>query len=270
MITSKRAALNGAELDEIHDRIVIHSIEPGDGKEQISAVSSAAGNGQRVTGRRRDTLDVVIKFGIDIRRDDMRARAEALEAVNAWAASAEEGAWLTVNYKPGRRLRVRLAQAPGEGSLWDWTKEYTITLRAYEIPYWEDDEAETAEIGTTGLTAEGSFTAGGSAPADIAVELVNMSGAEIKKINAVRVNGDAMAFEGLGLMADEALVIDHSESGILRIRIRGADGTTYRSAMAKRTPGSADDFTARPGTVTAGFDSTRACRMAVRRRCRYL
>lgn len=269
MITSKRAALNGTELDEIHDRIVIHGIETGDGKEQISAVSSAAGNGQRVTGKRRDSLDVTVKFGIDIPRTDMVARAEALELVNGWASSAANGAFLTVNYKPGRRLRVRLAQAPGEGNLWEWTKDYTIVFRAYEIPYWEDDEAESAEIGTVSMTAAGSFSAGGTAPAVVAVELQNMSGAEIKKVTNITAGVNRMAFDALGLMANETLVIDHGETGLVRIRIRAADGT-YRSAMAARTPESADDFAVNPGDNAAGFEAQRACRMTVLWRCRYL
>lgn len=269
MILSRRAALNGEELDAAHDRIVIQGIECADGRDTISATASAAGSGQRVTSRRRDTLDVVIRFGLDIRRTDLQARAEALEAVNAWAAIAADGAWLTLGHKPGRRLRVRLAQAPGEGNLWEWTRDYTITLRAYEIPYWEDEEAESAEIGTVSMTAAGSFRAGGTAPAGVAVELQNMSGAEIKRITNITVGGNRMAFDTLGLMANETLIIDHGETGLVRIRIRAADGT-YRSAMAARTPESADDFAVYPGDNAAGFEAQRACRMTVRWRCRYL
>ena len=270
MITRKRAALDGVWLDEVHEAVVIRSIESGDGKTGISAVSSAAGNGQRITGYRRDTLDVTVKFGIDIKRGDMEGRTEALEAVNAWAAAAYgSGAWLTVNYKPGRRIRVVLAQAPGEGSAWDWTKEYSIVFRAYGVPFWEDEEEKTADIGSGGALS-GSFRIEGSAPAGVSVTLENISGAEIKRIGAVTVNGNTMGFTSLGLMAGEALVIDHGASGLLRIRIRSADGVAFRSAMGKRTPESADDFTALPGETGAGLTSERACRMLVGWRCRYL
>ena len=110
-------ALDGVWLDEVDRRIVISGVEPGDGKESISAVDAAAGYGQRVTGSRRSTLDIVVKFKLLQRsrsEGNMAERAQLLEAVNAWAAS---GGVLTVNYKPNRRLNVVLAQAPGEGSL---------------------------------------------------------------------------------------------------------------------------------------------------------
>ena len=111
MLWSRRVALNGVQLDEVHEAIVIRSVEPADGKESIAAVPTAFGYGQRVTSKRRDTLDMVVRFAIRIKRNDMENRASVLEAVNAWAATAAEGAWLTVNYKPNRRLWVVLAQA---------------------------------------------------------------------------------------------------------------------------------------------------------------
>lgn len=268
MITRKRAALDGFQLDEAHEAVVIQGIETGDGKENISAVSSAAGDGQRVTSARRDTVDVTIRVGLDIKKTDLQARAEALEAVNAWAARAARGAWLTVEHRPGRRLRVRLAQAPGEGDLWAWTNEFKITLRAYENPFWEDEAETTAEIGSGGVAA-GSFLVEGSGPAEPGVEMLNISGAEIKRIESIQIGTRKMGFTGLGMQAGEALVIDTGETGLLRIRIRSVYGE-FRSALAARTPESDDRFTVLPGSVAASFRCERACRMTVGWRCRYL
>ena len=64
---------------------------------------------------------------------------------------------------------MRLAQAPGEGDLWAWTNEFKITLRAYEVPYWEDEAESTAEIGSGGVAA-GTFLVEGSGPAEPGVE----------------------------------------------------------------------------------------------------
>lgn len=268
MILSRRVALNGAELDEIHEAIVIHAVDVQAGKDNISAVSGAAGNGQRVTARRRDTLDVIVKFAMDIRRDDLQARSEALEAVNAWAAAAMEGAWLTVSWKPGRRLRVRLAQAPGEGDLWKWTDDFSITLRAYEVPFWEDED-ETADAAASGVTsAQKIVQIFGSAPAAVAAELRNVSGMTLQTAT-VSVGGNTMRFDELQLQADETLIVDHTDSGLLTIRIRSGSGL-IRSAMAKRLPESADDFLAGPGAVRVGFSAQRACQLTVRWRCRYL
>jgi hypothetical protein len=268
MILSRRVALNGAELDEIHEAIVIRAVDVQAGKDNISAVSGAAGNGQRVTARRRDTLDVIVKFALDIRRDDLQARSEALEAVNAWAAAALDGAWLTVSWKPGRRLRVRLAQAPGEGDLWKWTEDFQITLRAYEVPFWEDED-ETADTGLPGLTASQKIVQiPGSAPPAVAAELKNTSGMTLNTA-AVSIGENTMRFDDLQLQADETLVIDHTDSGLLRIRIRSGSGL-FRSVMANRLPESADDFQPGPGAVRAGFSAQRACQLTVRWRCRYL
>ena len=50
MILSKRAALNGVQLDELFPEIVSRSVDPGVPHETVSAVSRGGGFGQRVTG----------------------------------------------------------------------------------------------------------------------------------------------------------------------------------------------------------------------------
>jgi len=268
MQLKRRVALGGVQLDEVDSRIVISSVEPGDGKENFTAVDAAAGFGQRVTGYRRQTVDMVVKFRIHERGKTTSAqqeRAEVLEKVNAWAAP---GGVLTVNYKPGRRLNVVLVQAPGEGSLWDYTKEFQMTFRAYAIPYWEQETAQTAAFGGNTAGGSGNITVEGSAETQVNVELANTSGMAINNAT-VTVGGKTMSFTGIGLGANEALVIDHTDEGLLRIRIRSAGGT-YRSAMALRSVSSADDFRTKPGTYGASYSAQRACRMTVSWRARYL
>jgi len=267
MILQRRVALNGIWMDELDDRIVISGIEPGSGKENITATDSAAGYGQRVTGNRRSTLDLVVRFKFMLRsktEELMAERSQLLEKVNAWAAA---GGVLTVNYKPNRQLNVILVQAPGEGSLWDYTKEFSLTFRAYDIPYWEDEEANTAVIGGSTQTDEGACTIEGSANTQADVILENMSGANIKGCT-VSVGGKTMAFSQATLAANEALVIDHV-NGLVRIRIRSAGGT-YTSAMALRESSSADDFMVSPGACALSYSAQRACRMTVSWRNRYL
>ena len=50
MILSRRVALGGVQLDEIHEAIVIRSIDPGVPNETINAVERMGGAGQRITG----------------------------------------------------------------------------------------------------------------------------------------------------------------------------------------------------------------------------
>ena len=268
MQLNRRVALNGIWLDELDDRIVISSVEPADGKENIAAVDSAAGFGQRITNARRSMVDMTVKFMLLQRGktpEGMQARAELLEKINAWAAP---GGYMTVNYKPNRRLRVVLAQAPGEGSLWDYSKEYTLIFRAYGIPYWEAETAVSQTIGGGSSSASGSTTVDGSVEAQADAELLNTSGATIATAS-ITIAGKTMSFSGLNLGANERLIVDHDTNGLVRIRIRSAGGA-YRSAMSIRQPASADDFIMLPGSVSFSYSAQRACRMTVSWRSRYL
>ena len=264
MQLKRRVALNGVWLDSVDNRIVVSGIEPADGRENISAVDAASGYGQRITGHRRSTLDMVVRFSIFENGKSvtgMQNRAEVLEKVNAWASP---GGLLTVNYKPGRQLRVVLAQAPGEGSLWDYTKEFQITFRAYAIPYWEDSAPDSTKVGSDGTSGSKSVLFGGSADTQTDVELKNMGSSTANAVT-VTVDGKTMTFSSLGLVAGESLIIDHVD-GLVRIRIK--NGSTYRSAMDKRS--GANDLIASPGSRACSYTADQNCRMTVNWRSRYL
>ena len=271
MILSRRVALDGAQLDEIDSRVVLQSVKTGAGKNTITAVSLYGRDGQRVTGAQRDTIDVEIEFGLLIRKEEMAARAELLDTVNAWAAAADigrGGAWLTVGHKENRRMRVVLAEPADEGDLREWNRNFRITFRAYGVPYWQETEPTARISGETAMAWSGQMTVGGNVRTAADVSLTNGSGALLNTA-AITVGSNIMRFEELGLAANETLVIDHDETGTIRIRIRSAGGV-YRSALAARTTGSDDRFSVLPGTAAASFRSERACRMTVGWRCRYL
>jgi len=271
MELKRRVALNGIQLDEVDERIVITSVEPGDGQENITAVDAAAGYGQRITGCRRRTVDMVVRFSIHENGRStagQQARSEVLEAVNAWAAQATKGAYLTVNYKPERRLYVVLAQAPGEGTLWEWSREFSITFRAYAVPYWEEETRRSARIGNDGISGSDTILMEGSAVTAVDAELLNMSGMAVQSA-AITIGQKTIRVSGLGMAANEALVIDHTADALIRIRIRAANGS-YRSVMDKRTTDSADDFTAAPGSTSVSYEAQRGCRLTLYWRCRFL
>ena len=196
----------------------------------------------------------------------MQARAELLEAVNAWASVALPeygGAYLTAGFKPNRRLLVVLAQAPGESTLKDMTKEYSLTFRAYEVPYWEEANAQSTTIGTGASSAAGAILVGGSVRTPANVTLRNISGATINTAT-INIGGNIMSFSSLGLGANQSLVITHTNKGILRITAGSAN------AMSKRAATSADDFMIRPGSNGISFSAQRACQMTVSWRSRFL
>lgn len=253
MVLKHRVALDGIQLDEVDERIMIQQIETADGKESISTVSLAgSSSGSRVTNVHRDSIDITVKFAIRLRKTEMADREEILEKVNAWAYG---GGWLTTNYKANRRIRVFRAQAAGAGDPWDWTKVYSIVFRACGVPYWQETEPEAL---TRTNTSSETMTVGvtGSQETVMEATFVNTSGSTINTFS-LNTGESQMSFTSLGLANGESLVIDHVDSGkmfLLRLRIKS--GSTYRSVMNKRTSGSSNDLTVSPGVhqvqMTAG------------------
>ena len=260
MILKRRVSLGGVQLDSLDERILITGIDEGAGKESITAVNNAAGTGQRVTAMRRDTLDVTVKFALNIKNDDMAARSELLEAVNTWAAP---GGFLRLGHRPGRRLQVLLAQAPGAGDMFAWTNEYSLTFRAYSVPYWEDNTAVTVTSGTKSSDSM-ALIVPGNAQTVADVTVTNKSGKTINSVT-LSVGGKQMVFSNLAMGGSATLTIDHPRSAKL-IYMRARVGST--SVLAKRT--GADDFRISPGANTITFSAERAVQVTVNVRGRYL
>jgi hypothetical protein len=263
MVFAHRVSLDGVQLDDVDERIVVQGVESGTGKDSLQLLPRAV-DGQRLSSSRRDSLDISVKFSILLRKYQMAERVEVLEKVNAWAAA---GGMLRVGHKEGRRIRVILAQAPGEGDPWAYDTVYTITFRAVGIPYWEED---TAVQGTSGEGASGSIVlqVAGSAKTVADVTLENRSGAVINTAT-VTAGSSRMNFTGLSMAGGESLVIDHDSEGLIRIRIRSASGS-WRSILGKRTVDSADDLFLMPGTRTVNYTAQRACQMTAGCRGRFL
>lgn len=250
MILSKRVALGGVQLDELHDAIVIRSIDPGVTKESVSAVTRMGGFGQRMTGQHWDTLEVSVSYAIDIPKREMVLRRQIFDAVNAWALKK---GWLTVNWLENRRFYVDKVVLPGSGDMWAWTDEFTITFRAYNVPFWQD--ALPAQV-SSGTAASGSVTVqvGGNVQSVLDVTFQNRSGMTINSF-WVQANGNRITLSSLGLGGSSALTINHGTDGLLRIKI----GST--SVYQKYT--GADDLFVNPGNVGVTFAADRAGTLTV-------
>lgn len=265
MILKRRVALDGAYLDEVDDRIVVKGIAPDEGKYQESSSRTGGRDGTRITNRQRDSLDIKVTFAIRCGKREMAAREEILEAVGQWAAA---GGNLTVNYRPERKIYVRLEGFPAAGDPWEWTKDYTITFRAYGIPYWRDVN-RTVVATAVGTTGSGTIGINGSVRSAASVELTNLSGANMDMASIV-VGGNTMQFAGLAMASGETLVIDRNDEGTQVIAIEGAGGVR-RSALDKRNAWSADEFwISPPGPVSFSFSAGGACRMRCYTEGRYL
>ena len=101
MILSRRVALGGIQLDELDESIVIRSVDTGVPHETLSAANRMGGAGQRLTGQHWDTMDVHVRWAMDIPKTDLARRREVFEAVTSWALKK---GWLTVSYMTDRRM----------------------------------------------------------------------------------------------------------------------------------------------------------------------
>ena len=160
---------------------------------------------------------------------------------------------LTVNWLENRRFYVDKVVLPGSGDMWAWTNEFTITFRAYNVPFWQD--ALPAQV-ASGTAASGSVTVqvGGNVQSVLDVTFQNKSGMTINSL-WVQAAGQRITLSDINLSGNGTLTIDHGTDGLLRIR---RDGT---SVYNKYT--GADDLFVNPGNVSVSFSADRAGTLTV-------
>ena len=269
MQLSRRVALDGVQLDEQHPQIAIQSVQSGTAKGNAgSAAVRYGGSGSRRIAGHREGLEITVGFSLILKKGEAAEREAALEAANTWAAIAREGAWLTVNTKPGRRIRVYLEEPAVMGDARsDAPKTFAVKFKAYGIPNWQE-ETGSSTILADGGSGSGSLSIGGNAPTCAEIRMENISGQSMSWAEAT-IGGRTIRCEGIGLGAGETLIIDHDTEGLIRIRILGTNQRS-RSILDKRTAGSADDYWVNPGMAAVSFRSERACRVTASARGRFL
>ena len=176
---------------------------------------------------------------MNIPKTELILRRSVFEAVTKWAMQT---GWLTVNYAPGRRMYVDKTILKDPGDLRSWTDEYTITFRAYNVPFWQD--VKPAEVvkssysgGNLSMYVPGAFRT----VAD--VEFTNTSGSTLDTFS-IGVGGNTISLSNLGIANNGTLKITHGTDGRLKIMAGSA------SAYSKRSAGSADDLYCDPGNTT--------------------
>lgn len=257
MILSRRAALNGNQLDELYERIVIRGIELGAQEGSIDAVNLLGGAGQRILRTHAETLSVTVKWAMNVPKSDLITRRRIYEDVCKWA---KQKGWLTVNFMPDRKLYVESVKFSG-AELFDWTAEYAITFTAHSIPFWQDTVPESVTKTNVSSTSFNMMIPGQDRTAAEA-EFKNTSGTTVTSFS-ITVDGNTIALAGISLANNKILSIYHEDNGILRIK---ADGV---SVYDKRTAESADDLYAEPGTVAISMTAGGAGTLKVSCRGRY-
>lgn len=98
-------------------------------------------SGQILMSNYRRELSVQITFVL-AEIYNLTARAQAIDAVNAWAKAGK----LEVNYRPDKVLFVNaVSEYPTIDKIKDLTGEYSLTLSAYSVPFWVDAVPVTTE-----------------------------------------------------------------------------------------------------------------------------
>lgn len=213
MRLTRRAALDGMQLDEVHEAIVIRSINPGTPKESTQTASLMGYAGQRMTMQHWDSLEASVTYAINIPKRQIAERRAVFDMVNAWAVSK---GWLTMTGMTGKRMRVDHVVVPNSGDLWNWTGEFTITFQAYAVPFWQDDEpVEVTEEDIS--TGDVWIDIPGNVKTVLDVSFENTGSGTIENFE-VTADGNTLTLNGVNLGAGQTLQIDHTEDGRLRVR----------------------------------------------------
>ena len=249
-----RVALGGVQLDELDPSIVIRSIDPGTPQENVTTANRMGGAGLRITGEHWNTLEVTVTYAIDIPKTRLQERRRVFDLVNEWAKA---GQWLTISWMKGRRMYVDKTVYPSSGFLWDWTAEFTLVFRSYNVPFWRDSSAANA-TGKSAKSGTVQIEMGGSVRSVVALTFENKSGKQIDNFAVTVKRGSVttatMTLTNMALGGSDSLVIDHRADGTLRIRKKS--GSAYTSIYDKFT--GSDDLWADPGEVTVTYDTDRA------------
>lgn len=216
-------ALGGIRLSGVDDRICVLDVTEHAPVTDI-ALSPVWGEGIRLLQNTRQKLEVTVRFAV-LEEDPIR-RSEVLQSVFTWA---QKGGLLTVDHRPGQRLRVICTGWPGV-SADDWTAELTMTFSTVHTPWWEDANAVQATGGDI-MTLAVPGTAP-NAPVDAVV--INTGSATITHLT-LHCDLTEMTFRNIVLPPGSIFSLMHREGAA----VAWVDG---ESVLSCRTPVSDDQL----------------------------
>ena len=226
--------LNGLDPRDLDPALVVVDIIEHAPAVERKTASVAGRNGSRVTKARLGSLSVSVRF--ELHDLDPARRRHLCRALARWAAP---GGMLTLGDRPGQQLRVVCDAPPVIGSTMGWTQPVTVRFTAWDTPFWEAEAATSAHSSTA---KEGTvlLRPGGDLPVPMEAQLRNASQSIINSV-AVSDGEQIIRLSGLAMAPGEVLVIDHDERALIRMVLRGADGSP-RSVLALREAESDDEI----------------------------
>lgn len=253
MILTRRVWFKNLALDQQDGSIVIRSVDTGVPHESISSVNLMGGFGQRITSQHWETLDCSVAFAINKPKRDIAGRREVFDKVNTWARGT---GWLLTSERDGKRMYVDKVILPDSGDLWDWTREYTIVFRAYNVPFWQDITNTNTSGNINAGTGSITLQANGTVQTVLNCTIQNLGSGTMDTFS-ITVNGNTISLSDIGLEQYDSMYIQHDDSGLLKI----TKGPVIVSIYDKRSADSADDLYLNPGNNTVSI--TTPARIAV-------
>lgn len=234
------AMLNGVPMTDIAEEIIVRDIVEMPPKVERQISNRALRHGSRISGVIRRSLSVQIVY--NVREYDTERRAEILDAIASWAGS---GGWLTISTRPYSRLFVRPENYPGLESTLKWTDDLTMTLTAWEQPYWEDRLPISLSVAAAqdgdAYAFSGTLKPRGTVQSvPVTFALTNAGSAVLTKLT-VSAAETSIVLEGLSVQPGKTVTIAYTDDDILTIT---GDGVSILSA---RTAESSDELLIRPG-----------------------
>lgn len=247
------AALDGQNLSAIAPEIILLDVVERAPEEDKQTAVRALRPGLLLAHRMRQSL--AVELVLMIRTQDVGRRAAVMRAITEWAWGTR---WLTLNTHPDERLRVTPEEPPVLGSASEWTEKITLTLTAYERPYWENEEPTTVTV----TTEEKALRFPGSVGNVVEVTATN-TGADALTALTLTCGKTFFSLSGLNVPPGETVEIRYTDDSTLQILAGGV------SAMANRDAASSDDLYAEAGVstmVSAGGDQSVSAAFRVRGR----
>lgn len=134
------ATMNGKKISRIAEELILIDIVEDAAEMDVQTSTLAGRDGLYVASRRRKSLSVSLTYVI--RTQDIKERRKIMQKVAEWAGN---GGKLEINPRPGKYLMVQVDAPPALGSHLKWTEELTLTLTAYDVPYWLADSSHALE-----------------------------------------------------------------------------------------------------------------------------
>lgn len=237
--------LNGAKLSEIDERILILDVNYAGPDHEWQNFATGGRDGSTRYGRYKGKSSVSISFAV--RAYDIAERQAVCQSICAWA---RDGGVLKINDRPDQFLRCECDQRPYIASAMKWTDPLTVVFAAYNIPYWQNESADSILL--SGTSANGTLSIGGNAPETVVSAIVTAQ-ATLKRI--VLTAGDtSMTISGINVALGRSLILSYTDEGIQRITYNGQSMLAYRTG--------ADDLIAKCGQANSvSFQADAQCRV---------